>query len=198
MSETSAEQQEGLEAGFKPVDILNKNYQFHWTPIGKIEKVLNRGIYSRVFANRIRDNEFHQRTSPHLWPPEKDVYFTPFSWKGLPGSVGIAIGGIPIIENAASLRVAPRKFVGIVVKDSISRETCELLKEKWHSDFESLREQNVPEQDTLREVGLIAEVIKQAGEANRLGVYGMSGDLYSPKRMSHDEIVQVLAERAQK
>ncbi len=106
------------------IDILGNHHWFHWTDVKKIPKILQKGLYSPVFAGRIKDEEYSRNSAWGNW-----VWFNaninelwPSTLK--PSSqVALIVDNLPegSLEflNFASVlrRVSPRRFVGLVIDD---------------------------------------------------------------------------------
>ncbi len=156
------------------VDIISEEYRVHWLQIEQLPKILKRGIYSPKFARRIGDIEYKPRRTS--WD-EHYVHTTePF------GSFGE--DRVSVIFKGAKnrRRIAPRKFIGVCVWDNVFR-----LQELE----DELRQREYTE--TLELVDQIRILLANAGID--LPIYGTSGDLYWPERMSHEEIVMLVEKK---
>lgn len=155
----------------------------HATDIAKANTRLREGLISSEFAVRIGSKGFeHLRSKPDPY-----IWFTvgPFRVGGpLKHSLGIIakptgplFWNIPELTPVEKLeigrqavvlnRVAPREFTGLVLPDN------QLVWEK--------------------SLGKVLASMRKTGLS--LPVYTRNGDLIWPKRMSHEEIVQMLAEK---
>ncbi len=171
MEETGVETLEAEQPQVEIVDILSGKYKFHKANFGKLPRILSRGIYSPEFAKRIKDEKYKDRSGFNF----RSVFLTSNPeelWAGDPKiEVGIMVDVSQ--EGVVPLRIAPHQFVGLVLAD-----------EKLSEDF------------LLRRIEQIKQVFeKEETKTRLLPIYGTSGDLIWPKRMSHEEIVRMLRER---
>lgn len=170
------------------IDILDGGYLFHWAPIEKLPKILTRGIYTAEFAKRIRDSKFEQNY-PGATKKVCLVNDPRVVWGGLSigrkaneviavivediSGMGRGTSGRPFVEW--DIRVPPRLFVGLTIAD-------ELIMEKFGNSgaFE----------DVVGKVNSARSVIQRPGRV--FSIYGSSGAIYWPERMSHVEILRML------
>jgi len=184
----TSERQKAISQPKEIIDVLSGEYQFHYTSMEELSKILNRGIYSGTFAERIGDSEFKNRTQGMIWP---DVFLTSLIkqvWGEPLKMVGIIVDAPQ--QSRVPLRISPRQFVGIVVPDESQpiKFSClaKMIKERIR-----MRKSAV-----IERVNQIVQIINREGDRNgTLPIYGISGDLYWPRRMSHEEIVKMLGEK---
>lgn len=150
-------------------DIFDSTYRYHWAQIWNMRSIVDRGLISPRFAKIIGYKDFQQQ--PGSNPNDRTVHITPFVkevWPH-PSPFAVAIAVDVLQTKQVPLRIAPRKFRGIVLLDSSEDE--------WFS-------RNLEEvEDLFRSKGLF------------LPIYGISGAMYYPRKMSHEEIVRMLTKR---
>lgn len=168
-------------------DILNGRYRIHYTGIEILPKALNRGLYSGKFAARIGDSEYGRGMAVTGKPLSNEKYVwlnseigKNYSYSRDKDVIGILIEGteshLPGVETAL-LRIAPRKFVGVVILDDYNNPQTRV-------DFPN------PEELRRSVDSRIEEVKTILAETNMsLPIYGSTGNLYWPQRINHDQIV---------
>ena len=181
----------------EPVDILSGKYRFHWTTIDKLPKIMQRGLYSERLAKRIGDSDY-RKTRPHSNP--KLVSLTSDASDIQSSNVFTAVG-LCVLETTtstfsrldANFRVAPRQFVGILIVDKIPSWGFALNAPDFPEDLYDLEKSK---SYVDRKIIEIQELLKTSEtRARSIPIYGISGNLYWPKRITHEEIVRMLAER---
>lgn len=173
--EVGLEQHEALKPSSELVDILSGKNKFHWTSIENLPRILSRGLYSPDFARRIKDKGY--KVSHHL----RFVYLTHLPKQLWAGVKGVALVVDVSQDSMVFARIAPRQFVGIMIVDE--PRLAQRLRERVE-----LRKSAV-----FKRVNQIVGLMSKTGDPGKvLPVYGTSGDLYWPQKMSHEEIVGML------
>lgn len=181
--EKGIEQREVTKPSIEVVDLLSGKYRIHWTVVEKLDAILSGGICSQSFAERIKDGAVRPRTTDasapdYVWVMPLDIrpptIYSGYQQEDEPQMVGI------VVEVSQYLfvprRIAPRKFTGLIL---IDEDYAPYIK---------------PRNFVLERVEQIKSSF-ESGKAKPLLIYGISGDLYWPRRMTHGEIVRMLAER---
>lgn len=179
MRDATAEKIEDVGVA-EPLDVVDGRLKFHWTEVEKLPRILSTGFYSESFAKRIKDDEFkplHERLH------NEDKRYThiaetprPQIWElDIEKGVGIVVSDLR--TRTVYLRMAPRKFVGLMIYDEDEKTDNGLATEEI----------------ITRRLDQVLQILNK--EDVVLPVYGTSGNLYWPKRMTHDEIVRMLRER---
>lgn len=173
-------------------DIHNGYYRVHYTKIDRLPRTLRKGIYSGQFAARIKDTEYPPLIEePYLAEVLKETktvglsadIANRYAFRGSPTKDDVAIlikRSKPAYKSSqvdiVNFRVAPREFVGIVTPDDYNgRGIRELFPD--HKEFRRFVNKRVEEIKAI-----LAET------RVNLPVYGSTGDLYWPERISHDQI----------
>lgn len=166
----------------------------HVGPLEKRDEILREGLLSRKMAKRLGKKDFDTRWGGRGSPPEwPEVYFR----KGLSFAAnetapffGVLVKPVGLIfsesgeqiEDLASFplstpnnvvtkyRVSPREYVGFLLSGK---------QENFEDNVKKLV-------NSMRRTGL------------SLPIYNMNGDLLWPQRMSHSEIVQMLADKGKR
>lgn len=197
------------------IDILDGSYIFHWTSIENLRKIFTKGIYSRKFAKRIGDKEFRKQWGEEFERVDDNFIYTSSSPEDIFGDsettrldfgkvVGI-VARVPKLFEGVSRRhphwslvqsrIAPREFSGLVLVDK--EPLGGHYQELHHADLDRLRNLVVITKPFIlrlvRQLKIFFET--QGTKTGPLPIYGTSGDLYWPKRMTHEEIVQMLGEK---
>jgi|WetSurMetagenome_2_1015567.scaffolds.fasta_scaffold125935_1 hypothetical protein len=170
----------GVIKGPESVDILNKKLQFHWTSDKKLQKILNEGIFSQDFGKRIKDKRFGYLEESVVFTT-RDVKRIYMSTPDLNSIVGIAINlpeTIKTPSHGIPIRVAPRRFIGLVIVDNLP-----IREDKFYL-YCKLSESFVVEEKVLQHLERVAPLAKQSG----LPIYGTSGNLYFPSKLMHEEL----------
>lgn len=163
------------------IDLLDGSHRCHWTFRDFLPRILSRGIYSEAFAARIGDTEYQRlHTTDHARPP-KGVWVmgpmeTPFPEMKGKHLVGIVVDVAQ--EREVPIRIRPAKFIALVLDD------------QWVSWPNKKRAEKGLEPN---DIGAIRALFSSNNvKIKPLPIYGTSGDMYWPKRMTHEEIVQML------
>lgn len=196
------------------VDIKSGNFRFHWTKIDWLRRKLTRGIYSLEFARKIEDREYTVRASSKfpqpLGPGGKswehfvfisDALSTVFTLQKSPRSraredptklIGIVLRG----ESGSlevPLRIAPRQFIGLVIVDMA--RPFDPSRASW---TQTLRDSDLRETHIAAMLAEIEGAYDSGVSRNgRLPVYGYSGGLYLPQRMSYEEVLKTTSNLVQ-
>jgi|SRR3989338_1637236 len=195
------------------VDIKNGNFRFHWTKMKGLGRKLRTGIYSLEFARRIRDRDYTVRASSRFPQPpgpggktwEHFVFVTgnlhtAFTLRKSPRNharedptalIGIVLTGLS--QDEVPLRIAPRQFIGLVIVDRMPNYPDS--RASW------VQKLNDPEQREAHIEEMLAQIrgLYDSGMSpnSKLPVYGYSGRVYLPKRMSHEEVIEVASNSVQ-
>jgi len=182
MIDTTVEKKEATNKVTELLDVVDGGLKFHWTEVEKLPRILSKGFYSESFAKRIKDYEFkplHERLH------NADKRYThvaetprPTIWE-LDLEKGVAIVVSDLRTRNVYLRLAPRKFVGLMIYDEDEKTDSGLATEEI----------------IARRLDQVLQILNN--EDMVLPVYGTSGNLYWPRCMSHEEIVKILAEKKQ-
>lgn len=174
-------------------DIFSGKYQFHWTTSEKLPKILSQGIFSPELAHRIKDKRFEGTRGSRIWAmksPQSIFMIT----SDIDQIVGIAINTPPDERYWGTLRirVSPKKFVGLVMADTLA------LNPFYYRGIPGERRlgRDMIEGDKmetfLERVGQCKKLMEPNGvKTGQLPIYGTSGNLYSPFRLSHKELKAV-------
>lgn len=93
-------------------------------------------------------------------------------------------------ESIVSIRIAPRQFQGLVLPNEIFEFQDQSLATKL------LRGINLKKPFVQGRIDQLVRFMNQTKRSrNSLPIYGTSGDLYWSRRMTHEEIVQMLKEK---
>lgn len=166
-------------------DILDGYHRVHYSKIGKLPEILKRGLYSGQFAARIGDDEYPAHNEEVKYVGLSADIGNDYLFAGLPNKddAGILIKrSSPASRSAETelvrFRIAPREFVGIVIPDDYNHRGIRTL-------FPNPRE-------LRRFVDQRSEEIKTIlAEAHMdLPIYGSTGNLYWPERISHDQVMR--------
>ncbi len=171
------------------VDLLDPKYMIHWAPIWKLPSILKSGIYSPIFAKQIKDEDFEKRVKA----TRRDVFFEA-SKDFVHGHPNRVVGlVVDTAKSRAPLRTAPREILGIVVVDTlenigyINGNSGGRLGEVVAAFLDRPK---MKEKDVMERITKVQELIVSV-ESN-VPIYGISGQIYWPQRMSHQEIVEEL------
>lgn len=170
------------------VDIFERGYQFHFTTPRKLPRILSEGIFSHAFARRIKDPRFSvldEDQSPSVWATygPRQVFMAVPDYNRI---VGIVIDPPKSQRgplNVTHFRIAPREFAGLVVIDTlpIGKEVDgHLYKEFGDKLIGDLEMENL-----LKRVEEYKKLMAENSKTRQLPIYGTSGSLYSPYRLSY-------------
>lgn len=171
------------------VDLFDPKYMIHWTPMWKLSRILKRGIYSPIFAKRIKEKDYKKRVKA----TRRDVYFEAYKdfVHGHPNRVVGLI--VDTTKSRVSLRTAPREISGVVVVDTL--ENISYINGNSRGKLGEvvaaiLDRPKMKEEDVMKRITKAREFVVSV--ALNLPIYGISGKVYYPQRMSHEEIVEEL------
>lgn len=197
MSESVIEAKEIASPKVEARDILSGEFKVHWTPIEKLQKILKTGIYSSSFATRVNDSDYLSQFTPPTGHDDKFVYVAPLNPAWPRGEidkvVGVVVDAAPsgYTEFTANLRITPRQFIGLVLVDKVPPRQIDF----YNNRMEILLERAKNAIKLLRKKSFIERQVKEFEAVNHLPIYGTSGDMYWPRRMNHEEIVEELRRR---
>ena len=182
-------EQDGENQPKEIVDLLDPRNMIHWAPIWKLPRILKSGIYSPIFAKRIKDKDFEKRVKA----TRRDVFFEA-NKDFVHGHPNRVVGlFVDTTKSRASLRTAPREILGIVVVDTL--ENISYINGNSRGRLGEvvaaiLDRPKMAEKDVMERITKARELTVSV-ESN-LPIYGISGKIYYPQRMSHKEIVEEL------
>jgi len=161
-------------------DLKFRDLKFHWTTLEDLPSILRRGFYSEKFAKKVGDRQFKRRSKGFMH--EVDLRYTNVSSDPGPHieidpQTDVALIVRDSRPRNVYFRVAPRKFMGVVIYDQPEHGGPDWSEESSLSD----------------RLGRLTKALEQEGKI--MPVYGTSGNMYRPRRISHKEIVQMLRER---
>lgn len=185
MEESSVETKETLTQKPEIVDILSGRFSCHWTAMENLPKILSKGIYSATFAKRIRDKNYSPRSHP-VFP--RSVFVNPY-FEEVFGDPEKVIGIVVEISGRVEvpIRIAPRKFVGVVLLDKRPAVAAYPPIPRFLDELSDPVKARTYVLERIEQIKTVFE-----SEKRSLPIYGLSGDLYWPRRMTHKEIVQML------
>ncbi|HSX18534.1 MAG TPA: hypothetical protein VLE91_00205 [Candidatus Saccharimonadales bacterium] len=200
MSEVSIESSIGNTSP-EYMDVRDPKYKLHWTPIGKLSGVLNKGILSPSFALRVSDSGFDPTPGTasnrvvHLYSAGDSVQGEPEQVVGILVKdsqkireviSAIDLGrGVASGINLAHLRVAPRDFVALVVADEVPGRGLSRL---------GLRNY-FTRRNIWNRIDKIRKIAEESGQP--FTIYGNSGDMYWPKKMARQAVIATLKSQSQ-
>lgn len=159
-----------------PINLRQRKYAYHWSPRDRLLAILDRGIYNQKFAQRIGDEQFKKQYS---WSPEGTLSFTRQVGNIWPKGevVGFAIKrpkeSAKINFMLGRHRIPQRKLLALIVSERrIKDDLTQYI------------------QDIVDEQRKIPRLVP-------LPIYGVSGNMYWPKRMSRQEIVEELKKKGE-
>lgn len=165
----------------EPIDLLDGSHRCHWTFRDFLPKILSRGIYSGAFATRIGDTEYQRLHTTDYARPPKSVWVmgsmeTPFPEMKGKHSVGIVVDLAQ--EREVPIRIRPAKFIALVLDDQWV---------SWPNEKRAEKGLNPNDIEPIRALFSSTNV-----KIKPLPIYGTSGDMYWPKKISHEEIAKML------
>lgn len=163
-------------SGIKEIDISSRDYLFHWGQMAMVPLVLQKGIYSPSFAQRVKDSTYHRlRTFENeqsvflkssQYSPYADLDSVCYVVESKRDDIG---GGTFTVRR----RIKPRNIKALVVLDrnrafvGTFRENDSL--DEWHNHAEQMASK-------------VVELCEQQGIILSIPIYGTSGEMYYPKR----------------
>lgn len=211
MIEIAVESKEAVKSLGEIIDIFGGQYVFHWTPVENLPRIFSRGIYSADFANRVKDKEFKKQWS---FSDDKYVYVVrhPDDIFGDAVNQELDFGKVVAcvinpserdkglffgkIWDCVHFRVAPKEIVGLLVVDHLPKDRRRHPPEKRTIFSELKKRVYITKSFVLKRIERIRGIFETMETKTRpLPIYGTSGDMYWPRRMTHDEIVEMLADK---
>lgn len=181
------------------IDVLSGDYNFHYVALRRLSQILTRGIFSTAFGQRIKDSRFtdlNENFSVWVMNDPREIFMTLPDFNRI---VGLVIKAPNLSARRESLfseipiRVAPRKFLGLTIIDTLPIEN------KRGSLYRRVGDVLMGDPE-IKDILENVEKAKQIAEAEsinipRLPIYGTSGSLYSPVRLNYGDLKQSLASK---
>ena len=178
-------------------DIFKPNTFWHGTTWDKIDLILKDGLINQVLAQRAKKNEYHSVYAQAGITDPRQIFFWRTGLKNTPklmlsGSVGLFVRSERIkqsyqghdLQYESKTRIRPKEFVGLLLGTKIRiggnlEEDALIDLRVWH---------------------LVRNLLACYEDSSELilPIYDFDGNLLWPKRITHGEILRMLAEKHEK